>query len=96
MTLSCCHLLILVLFFFASPTSSYALANAALSQGLPPERTVAVDTVFGLEGRRTLMTTPVTDPHFRDQAHALFAAREAKRFEATLTRGHGVITLLRR
>ena len=29
-------LLILVLFFFASPTSSYALANAALSQGLKP------------------------------------------------------------
>ena len=27
-------LLILVFFFFASPTSSYALANAALSQGL--------------------------------------------------------------
>ena len=29
-------LLILVFFFFASPTSSYALANAALSQGLKP------------------------------------------------------------
>ena len=48
--------------------------TAALSQGLPPERTVAVDTAFGLAGRRTLMTTPVTDPGFRDQAHALFAA----------------------
>ena len=29
-------LLILVFFFFASPTSSYALANAALSQGMKP------------------------------------------------------------
>lgn len=28
--------LILVFFFFVSPTSSYALANAALSQGLKP------------------------------------------------------------
>ncbi len=48
--------------------------TAALSQGLPPERTVAVDSAFGLEGRRTLMTTPVTGSDFRDQAHALFAA----------------------
>ena len=48
--------------------------TAALSQGLPPERTVAIDTLFGLAGRRTLMTTPVTDAGFRDQAHALFAA----------------------
>ena len=48
--------------------------TAALSQGLAPERTVAVDTLFGLAGRRTLMTTPVTDAGFRDQAHALFAA----------------------
>ena len=47
---------------------------ACLAQGLPPERTVAVDTLFGLDGRRTLMTTPATDPAFRDQAHALFAA----------------------
>lgn len=28
--------MILVFFFFASPTSSYALANAALSQGVKP------------------------------------------------------------
>lgn len=30
-------LMILVFLFFASPTSSYALANAALSQGLKPK-----------------------------------------------------------
>ncbi len=48
--------------------------TATLSQGLPPSRTVAVDTLFGLTGRRTLMTNPATEPAFRDQAHALFAA----------------------
>ena len=48
--------------------------TTCLAQGLPPARTVAVDTLFGLGGRRTLMTTPATDPAFRDQAHALFAA----------------------
>ena len=48
--------------------------TTALDQGLPPERTVAVDTAFGLEGRRTLMTTPVTEPRWRDLAHALLAA----------------------
>ena len=48
--------------------------TAALDQGLPPERTVAVDTAFGLVGWRTAMTTPVTEPRWRDLAHALLAA----------------------
>ncbi len=56
-----------------TPTGTDATATA-LDQGLPPERTVAVDTAFGLEGRRTLMTTPVTEPRWRDLAHALLAA----------------------
>ena len=56
-----------------TPTGTDA-TGAALDQGLPPERTVAVDTVFGLDGRRTLMTTPVTEPRWRDLAHALLAA----------------------
>ncbi len=56
-----------------TPTGSDATA-AALDQGLPPERTVAVDTAFGLAGRRTAMTTPVTEPRWRDLAHALLAA----------------------
>ncbi|MFQ5534018.1 MAG: 3-hydroxyacyl-CoA dehydrogenase [Sphingomonadales bacterium] len=42
--------------------------------GLDPARTVAVDPLFGLDGRRTLMTTPVTDAIFRDAAHALLAS----------------------
>ena len=56
-----------------TPTGSDA-TTAALDQGLPPERTVAVDTAFGLAGRRTAMTTPVTEPRWRDLAHALLAA----------------------
>jgi len=47
--------------------------TAALEAGVEPERTVAVDTLFGLEGQRTLMTTPVTDTDVRDQAHGLLA-----------------------
>jgi 3-hydroxybutyryl-CoA dehydrogenase len=45
--------------------------SAALSEGLDPRRTVAVDCLTGLAKRRTLMTTPVTDPAMRDAAHAL-------------------------
>ena len=47
--------------------------TAALAAALDPHRTVAVDTLFGLDGRRTIMTTPATEAKFRDQAHALFA-----------------------
>jgi len=43
--------------------------GAALAEGLDPTRTVAVDTLFGLDGRRTLMTNPVTDPAIRDSVH---------------------------
>ena len=46
----------------------------ALDLGVEPERTVAVDTLFGAVGRRTLMTTSVTDPGVRDAAHAALAA----------------------
>jgi 3-hydroxybutyryl-CoA dehydrogenase len=47
--------------------------TAALEAGIEPERTVAVDTLLGLDGQRTLMTTPVTDADVRDQAHGLLA-----------------------
>ena len=42
--------------------------------GLDPERTVAIDPLFGFAKRRTLMTTPVTLPDVRDAAHALLAS----------------------
>lgn len=50
--------------------------NCCVGQGLDPRRTVGIDCLFGLVPgrRRTLMTTPLTDPAMRDAAHALFAA----------------------
>jgi len=47
---------------------------AALAEGLDAARTLAVDCLFRLDKRRTLMTTPVTLPAMRDAAHALLAA----------------------
>jgi 3-hydroxybutyryl-CoA dehydrogenase len=47
--------------------------TCAVDAGVEAERTLAVDTLFGLDKRRTLMTTPVTDPDLRDQMHALLA-----------------------
>ena len=46
----------------------------ALDLGIEAERTVAVDVLFGLDGRRTLMTTSVTDDGVRDLAHAALCA----------------------
>jgi 3-hydroxybutyryl-CoA dehydrogenase len=47
--------------------------SAALAEGIDPTRTVAVDCLFGLAKRRTMMTTPATAPAMRDAAHALLA-----------------------
>ncbi len=46
---------------------------AALAERIDPTRTMAVDALFGLAKRRTLMTTPATSAAARDAAHALFA-----------------------
>jgi 3-hydroxybutyryl-CoA dehydrogenase len=48
--------------------------SEALAQHLDPARTVALDTLLGLERHRTLMTTPLTDATRREAARALFAA----------------------
>jgi 3-hydroxybutyryl-CoA dehydrogenase len=48
--------------------------TSAVEQGLDPRRTVAVDTLFGLDRRRTIMATPVTDTAYRDAAHGLLAS----------------------
>jgi 3-hydroxybutyryl-CoA dehydrogenase len=48
--------------------------TCALEQGLDPKRSVAVDTLFPMVKRRTLMTCPVTDPAFRDAAHGLLGS----------------------
>src|SRR5260221_366073 len=47
--------------------------SIAIDQELDPGRTVAVDCLFRLDKRRTLMTTPVTSAQMRDAAHGLFA-----------------------
>jgi len=46
----------------------------AIDLCIEAERTVAVDTLFGLDDRRTLMTTSVTDEGVRDLAHGLLAS----------------------
>jgi 3-hydroxybutyryl-CoA dehydrogenase len=48
--------------------------TCCLAEGLDAGRTVAVDALFGLDKRRTLMLTPLTSHDMRDAAHALFAA----------------------
>ncbi len=48
--------------------------TCAVEQGLDPARTVAVDTLFPLVKRRTIMGTPLTDPAYRDAAHGLLAS----------------------
>ena len=48
--------------------------SCAVDQGLDPKRTIAVDTLFPLAKRRTIMGNPLTDPAFRDAAHGLLAS----------------------
>ena len=48
--------------------------HTAIEQGLDPKRTIAVDTLFPMVKRRTIMTTSVTDAAFRDAAHGLLAS----------------------
>lgn len=48
--------------------------TCAVDQGLDPARTIAVDTLFPLVKRRTIMGTPLTDPAYREAAHGLLAS----------------------
>lgn len=48
--------------------------TSAVEQGLDPARTVAVDTLFPMAKRRTIMGTPVTDEAYRQAAHGVLAA----------------------
>jgi 3-hydroxybutyryl-CoA dehydrogenase len=57
---------------FVAPLGKDA-STSALELGLDPRRTVAVDPLFGFSKRRTLMTTPITNPETRDAAHTLLA-----------------------
>ncbi len=48
--------------------------TCAVEQGLDPQRTIAVDTLFPMVKRRTIMGTPLTTPAMRDAAHGLLAS----------------------
>jgi 3-hydroxybutyryl-CoA dehydrogenase len=48
--------------------------SEAVAHDLDPARTVALDTLTGLDRHRTLMTTPLTQPRWRDAARALLGA----------------------
>ncbi len=47
--------------------------TTALEEELDPARTLAVDCLFPVDKRRTLMTTPVTTPEMRAAAHGLLS-----------------------
>jgi 3-hydroxybutyryl-CoA dehydrogenase len=47
--------------------------TTALAEGLDPARTIAVDMLFDMEGRRTLMRNPLTRQVMADAARLLFA-----------------------
>ncbi len=47
--------------------------TAALSQDIDPERTIALDTIMGLDKHRTLMTTPVTRKEYSETARGIFS-----------------------
>jgi 3-hydroxybutyryl-CoA dehydrogenase len=48
--------------------------SCAVEQELDPKRTVAVDTLFPMAKRRTMMCTPLTDHVYRNAAHGLLAS----------------------
>ena len=58
---------------FVAPLGADA-TTTALELGLDPQRTVAVDPLFGFAKRRTLMQTPVTRRDAVQVAHALLAS----------------------
>lgn len=46
----------------------------AIRLGLDAHRVMAIDSMFGLESHRTLMTTPITSPAMREATWGLFAS----------------------
>ena len=50
--------------------------DCAVAEGLDAERTVAIDTLFGLDKRRTLMKTAVSRADVADAAHGLLGGRD--------------------
>jgi len=52
------------------------VTSFCVEHGLDPARTVAIDMLFGLTGRRTIMTSPLTPKEVAEQAHGLMGADE--------------------
>lgn len=48
-------------------------SSLAIEQGLDPRRTVALDTLYPLNRRRTVMVTPLIERDFLEAAHHLFS-----------------------
>ncbi|MEY4730864.1 MAG: hypothetical protein RL020_2022, partial [Pseudomonadota bacterium] len=48
--------------------------STAVAENLDAKNTIAIDALFGLPSRRTLMTTPITSNEMRDAAHGLFGS----------------------
>jgi 3-hydroxybutyryl-CoA dehydrogenase len=48
--------------------------SCAVEEGLDPKRTVAVDTLFPMVKRRTIMGTPLTEAAMKEAAHGLLAS----------------------
>ena len=58
---------------FVTPIGKDA-TSCAVEEGLDPKRTVAVDTLFPMVKRRTIMGTPLTDASMKEAAHGLLAS----------------------
>jgi 3-hydroxybutyryl-CoA dehydrogenase len=58
---------------FVAPLGTDA-TTTALEMGLDPQRTVAVDPLFGFKKRRTLMKNPMTRKEVLEAAHGLLAS----------------------
>ena len=58
---------------FVTPIGKDA-TSCAVEEGLDPKRTVAVDTLFPMVKRRTIMGTPLTDTAMKEAAHGLLAS----------------------
>lgn len=58
---------------FVTPIGKDA-TSCAVEEGLDPKRTVAVDTLFPMVKRRTIMGTPLTDAAVKEAAHGLLAS----------------------
>ncbi len=58
---------------FVTPFGKDA-TTCAVEEGLDPKRTVAVDTLFPIVKRRTIMGTPLTEAAMKEAAHGLLAS----------------------